>query len=407
MARTDVLVLGAGIVGTSIALHLAKRGLAVALIDRARCRARRPPTAMPGSSKATRSFRRRFRATSALLRDRAQARAGGELSRRLPAARRAVAGRVPCVRRGRSGWSRPRTLMRPLFARAVAEHEALMAESGRCVVPAQERLAQALIAAIARSPERRASATSRRSFGIPIAVHRSRCGARARAVAAPVFRHAVFWPKARQRHQSARGDARLCGALFCARRRAAHRRRPHACAATAQAGASTTDGGAVDADAGGGRAWAVGARSAGSARHPAAARHQARLSPALPAAWQRGSRRARCLTPISAIAWRRWSRASGHHRRRIRRARRAADAGAVRPPAAGRARALFARRAGRADTVDGQHDRALPDSRPVIGRAPGQSGLWLAFGHAPLGTDARRRDRPAHGRTHDWRDPVL
>ena len=28
MARTDVIVLGAGIVGTSIALHLAKRGLA-------------------------------------------------------------------------------------------------------------------------------------------------------------------------------------------------------------------------------------------------------------------------------------------------------------------------------------------------------------------------------------------
>ena len=34
MARTDALVLGAGIVGTSIALHLAKRGLAVALVDR-------------------------------------------------------------------------------------------------------------------------------------------------------------------------------------------------------------------------------------------------------------------------------------------------------------------------------------------------------------------------------------
>jgi D-amino-acid dehydrogenase len=34
VARTDVIVLGAGIVGTSIALHLAKRGLAVALIDR-------------------------------------------------------------------------------------------------------------------------------------------------------------------------------------------------------------------------------------------------------------------------------------------------------------------------------------------------------------------------------------
>src|SRR5881227_3028052 len=34
MARTDAMVLGAGIVGTSIALHLAKRGLAVALVDR-------------------------------------------------------------------------------------------------------------------------------------------------------------------------------------------------------------------------------------------------------------------------------------------------------------------------------------------------------------------------------------
>src|SRR3984957_585513 len=34
MARTDAIVLGAGIVGTSTALQLAKRGLAVALVDR-------------------------------------------------------------------------------------------------------------------------------------------------------------------------------------------------------------------------------------------------------------------------------------------------------------------------------------------------------------------------------------
>ena len=33
MAKTDAIVLGAGIVGTSIALHLLKRGLAVALVD--------------------------------------------------------------------------------------------------------------------------------------------------------------------------------------------------------------------------------------------------------------------------------------------------------------------------------------------------------------------------------------
>src|SRR5262245_15943544 len=34
MARVDAIVLGAGIVGTSIGLQLAKRGLAVALVDR-------------------------------------------------------------------------------------------------------------------------------------------------------------------------------------------------------------------------------------------------------------------------------------------------------------------------------------------------------------------------------------
>jgi 2-polyprenyl-6-methoxyphenol hydroxylase-like FAD-dependent oxidoreductase len=34
LARSDIIVLGAGIVGTSIALSLVKRGLAVTLIDR-------------------------------------------------------------------------------------------------------------------------------------------------------------------------------------------------------------------------------------------------------------------------------------------------------------------------------------------------------------------------------------
>src|SRR6185503_335153 len=34
MARTDAMVLGAGVVGASIALHLAKRGVSVALVDR-------------------------------------------------------------------------------------------------------------------------------------------------------------------------------------------------------------------------------------------------------------------------------------------------------------------------------------------------------------------------------------
>ena len=35
MARTDVIVLGAGIVGVSIALQLARRGMSVTLVERA------------------------------------------------------------------------------------------------------------------------------------------------------------------------------------------------------------------------------------------------------------------------------------------------------------------------------------------------------------------------------------
>jgi D-amino-acid dehydrogenase len=27
----------------------------------------------------------------------------------------------------------------------------------------------------------------------------------------------------------------------------------------------------------------------------------------------------------------------------------------------------------------------MPDTMPVIGRAPGQNGLWLAFGHGHMG----------------------
>ena len=34
MTKLNAIVLGAGIVGTSIALHLVKRGLSVALVDR-------------------------------------------------------------------------------------------------------------------------------------------------------------------------------------------------------------------------------------------------------------------------------------------------------------------------------------------------------------------------------------
>jgi D-amino-acid dehydrogenase len=94
MARTDAIVLGAGIVGTSIALHLAKRGLGVALLDR---RAPGEETSygnagvIEGNTVFPPAFPSQF---SALLRV-ALKRAGGELSLALPAPGGALAARLP------------------------------------------------------------------------------------------------------------------------------------------------------------------------------------------------------------------------------------------------------------------------------------------------------------------------
>jgi D-amino-acid dehydrogenase len=128
VARTDVIVLGAGIVGTSIALHLVKRGLAVALVDR-----RAPgegtsygnagviegntifPPAFPSDwlSLARIAFKRAPEANYHLT----------NLSRALPWLLAFRAASQP------ARLAETVQAMRPLYARAIAEHEALMAES--------------------------------------------------------------------------------------------------------------------------------------------------------------------------------------------------------------------------------------------------------------------------------------
>jgi D-amino-acid dehydrogenase len=129
MARTDAVVLGAGIVGTSVALHLAKRGLSVALVDR---RAPGEETSygnagvIEGNTVFPAAFPARFAALLRIALKRAPE-ANYHLSF-LPQA-------APWLLAFRAA-SRPERLietarvMRPLFARAVAEHEALMLESG-------------------------------------------------------------------------------------------------------------------------------------------------------------------------------------------------------------------------------------------------------------------------------------
>ncbi|HZO46991.1 MAG TPA: FAD-dependent oxidoreductase [Xanthobacteraceae bacterium] len=129
MARTDAVVLGAGIVGTSIALHLAKRGLSVALVDKG---APGEGTSygnagvIEGNTLLPHPFPERMGAVLRVALKRAtdanyhvsflphiapwllQYRANSSIERRIRFA----------------------NLMRPLYAAAAPEHEALMQESG-------------------------------------------------------------------------------------------------------------------------------------------------------------------------------------------------------------------------------------------------------------------------------------
>ena len=227
MARTDAVVLGAGIVGTSIALHLAKRGLCVALVDRGRagrgdllrqCRRDR------GQHAASRiRFRTGWARSCAVALKRATE-ANYHLSFLPQIAPWLLAYRANSTIERRIRFA---NLMRPLFADALAEHEALMPEAGATRYLRKEGWlklyrSEAAFAATARERELAAE------FGLP---HEAldRDGALALEPAlAPVFVNARALDEGRERHQSAGGDARLCRALHRARRRRAQRRCAHA-----------------------------------------------------------------------------------------------------------------------------------------------------------------------------------
>jgi D-amino-acid dehydrogenase len=129
VARVDTIVLGAGIVGTSIAVHLAKRGVAVALVDRGgpgEGTSYGNSGIIEGNTLFPPAFPSSF---SALLR---------VALKRAPEANYHLSF-LPQV----APWllafraaSQPERLietahiMRPLMARAVTEHEALSAEAG-------------------------------------------------------------------------------------------------------------------------------------------------------------------------------------------------------------------------------------------------------------------------------------
>jgi D-amino-acid dehydrogenase len=194
MARTDAVVLGAGIVGTSIALHLAKRGLSVALVDKG---APGEGTSygnagvIEGNTLLPHPFPERMGAVLRVALKRAtdanyhfsflphiapwllQYRANSAIERRIRFA----------------------NLMRPLYAAALPEHEALMQESGATRYLRKEGWLKVYRtqAAYASTARERALATE---FGLPHdGLDRDAVLALEPALA-PQFVNAVHWKSA-------------------------------------------------------------------------------------------------------------------------------------------------------------------------------------------------------------------
>ena len=194
MARTDVMVLGAGIVGTSVAGHLAKRGLSVVLIDRD-APGEGTSYGNAGIIEGNTIFPQAFPSNWGTLLSIAL--------KRSPIANYHLAflPRVaPWLVAFRAASEPARLLatsqaMRPLFARAVSEHEALAAESG-----AERYFRRTGWLKLYRSDRTFAGLTRElelaRSLGITY-VPQDRDGVRALEPSlAPVFRHALHWPEA-------------------------------------------------------------------------------------------------------------------------------------------------------------------------------------------------------------------
>ena len=307
MARADVIVLGAGIVGTSIALHLAKRGLSVALVDRAGP-GEGTSYGNTGIIEGNTIFPQVFpvRLDGAVA-HRAQARAGSQLSSDVSAAKVA-----PWLAAFRAA-SRPERLletaqlMRPLFARAVVEHEALVADAG-----AERYLRRNGWLKLYRGDRSFAAQTRELELASSLGIANVALdGDAARALEpslAPVFRHAVHWtgamsvsnPLALTRAYAARFAA-LGGIALTADARTLHR--PSRIGASTAPADRSTPAMSWSRSVRGRRTCSV--RSASSCRWPS--------SGAITGTFRRKATRrsaARCSMPKTVTASRRWSRAS-------------------------------------------------------------------------------------------------
>lgn len=381
MARTDVIVLGAGMVGTSIAVHLAKRGLAVALIDR-----RGPgeetsygnagvlegntllPHPFPAGVMAFLEvvFKQTATVNYHLL----------DLPRTLPW--------VLDYRRN-SAWEKRKqfaTAMRPLFARAIAEHEALMSEVGATKYLRKEGWLKVYRSQVAYDGIKRELDLASQ-YGLEFRALDTDQALALEPWLKPVFKRAIHWP----------GAATVTNPLAVTRAYAARFTALGGVMVNGDAGSLhrsgtnwriETDGGSLDAE------------QSVVALGPWAPDLLARFDIKLPLGIKRGYHRH--FTPQGNTG--------------LTRAVVDTDNGYCLAPMEQGIRlttgAEFADRDAAPTPV--QFDRLMPaarelfplgpqvneptwlgrrpcfaDSRPVIDRAPGQAGMWMAFGHAHWG----------------------
>src|SRR5450631_1264491 len=381
MARTDAIVLGAGIVGTSIALHLAKRGVSVALVERAGVGEQTSygnAGIIEGNTIFPPAFPSDFSALARIALKRAPE-ANYHFSF-LPQA-------LPWLMAFRAA-SRPERLLetarliRPLFARAVAEHETLMAESGAVHYLRKTgwlKVYRSARAFTALQGEFELAA----QFGLPLQALDTAAALALEPSLHPVFVHAVFWPQAAS-VSNPLGVTRAYAARFAA------------------LGGVTLTGDALSLHRAGQR-WRVETNEGGIdapegvvALGPWARDLLDRLSLKLPLMVKRGYHRHFHAQGNAVLARPVLDAGAGclitPMEQGIRittgvefAARDAAPSPVQFERIMPKARELFPL-GERADDKTWLGSRpCLPDSRPVIGRAPGLAGLWLAIGHAHWG----------------------
>lgn len=381
MARTDAIVLGAGIVGTSAALHLAKRGVAVTLVDR-RGPGEETSYGNAGVLEGNTLFPHAFpKGLGALLKIvlKQAPEANYHLSA-LPG----LAGWLLAYRSNTSpkGSIEFAQAMRPLFGRAVAEHEALMTEAG-----AIRYLHKQGWLKIYRDESSFASTAREREYanelGLP---QRPLSVDEARALEpslAPVFGHAVHWPEAASisnplavTQAYAAQFAKLGGVMLNGDARTLHR--------SGSNWRVDTEEGSIDA------------KDVVVALGPWAPDVLGPLGIKLPLAFKRGYHRhfqsrgnAGLGRPVVDVDYGYCLAPMEQGIRITTGAEFAARDAAPTPVQFDRllpaARALYPLGEG-IETQPWMGSRpCFADSRPVIGRAPGQDGLWLDYGHAHWG----------------------